>query len=161
MLNKFLKVTIPTIIMVNIAIAQDISSSAVPTKHNKTLTIGDIAQIQAGLGSIMIEFAHRFHIIYYAAKASNWNLAKYELHELIEAQEVAETTRPKYKRQLRSFENDYLSQLNNTIKEKNWDNFKLQYSKTTIACNNCHRSNGHPYIKYILPKKAPKYFNMK
>ena len=158
---RLLKLIIITSICIEYVDARDINKTIIATKHNKNLTLGQIAEIQPGLGSIMMEFGHRFYVAYYAAKAGNWELADYEIHELIEAQEVAETTRPKYKKQLKSFEDNYLSKLNNTIKEESWDKFKKQYTQTTVACNQCHKSNGHPYIKYILPKNPPKYLNMK
>ena len=37
-------------------IAEDINTTIIPTKHNKQLTIGKLAEIQPGLGTIMIEF---------------------------------------------------------------------------------------------------------
>ena len=75
--------------------AKDIDKTIIATKHNKNLTLGQIAEIQPGFGSIMMEFGHRFYVAYYAAKAANWELAAYEIHELIEAQEIAEVTRLK------------------------------------------------------------------
>jgi hypothetical protein len=160
MLNKLLNATLVTLLFGVFSHAKDIGEEIVPTKHNKNLTIEDIAEIQPGLGTVMIEFGHRFYITYYAAKAGNWKLAEYELEELIEAQEVAETTRPKYKKQLKDFEDDYLEKLEDAIEDKNFKKFKKLYTKTTKACNRCHKANGHPYIRYQLPKEAPKYLRM-
>ena len=160
MKNKFLKLTL-TLFMVSTSLyATDIKDSVVATKHNKNLTIGKIAEIQPGLGTIMVEFGHRFYIAYYGAKASNWELAKYELHELIETQEIAEATRPEYKKQLKEFEEKHLEKLIQTIETKNFKKFEFEYTKTTKACNACHVANGHPYIQYELPKEAPKYLRM-
>jgi len=141
--------------------ANDISKVIVPTKHNKELTISDIAKIQPGLGVVMMEFGHRFYIVYYAAKAKNWKLAEYELNELIEAQEVVEITRPKYKDALKKFENDYLKRLLSTIKAQNWKNFITIYELTTKACNSCHIKTGHPYIQYKLPKTPPLFLDLR
>ena len=135
--------------------AKDIGDSIIPTKHNQNLTLSQLAEIQPGLGTIMIEFGHRFYIAYYAAKEENWELAKYEIHELVEAQEIAETTRPKYVSQLKAFEDDFIKPLEETIKAKNWEKFSSQYDKTVIACNSCHTSTGHGFIKYKLPKNKP------
>ena len=140
--------------------AENINSTVVATKHNKQLTIGELAEIQPGLGSIMREFGYRFYIAYYAAKANNWGLAKYHIHELIEAQEIAEVTRPKYSKQLKLFEDNYIKKLRNSIEAKDWKLFKTRYTQTTNACNNCHKVNGHPYIQYQLPKEEPKYLRM-
>jgi hypothetical protein len=160
MKNKLLNIALATLLFGAISHAKDIKNTVIPTKHNKNLTIEDIAEIQPGLGTVMIEFGHRFYITYYAAKAGNWKLAEYELEELIEAQEVAEVTRPKYKKQLKDFEDDYLEKLEDAIEDKNFTKFEKLYTKTTKACNRCHKANGHPYIKYILPKNPPKFLDM-
>ncbi len=158
MQNKFLILT--TLIFTTNIIAEDINATVVLTKHNKQLTIGELSEIQPGFGSIMMEFGHRFYIAYYAAKANNWELAKYQIDELLEAQEVAEVTRPKYAKQLKSFEDDSIKKLQNSIEAKNWKLFKKRYDETTDACNSCHKVNGHPYIQYQLPEEPPKYLRM-
>ena len=160
MKNKFITISLAVLLFGTLIYAKDIKNIVVPTKHNKNLTIEDIAEIQPGLGSIMIEFGHRFYITYYAAKAGNWELAEYELEELMEAQEIAEVTRPKYKKQLKDFEDDYLEKLKDATEDKNFTKFEKLYTKTTKACNRCHVANKHPYIKYQLPKEAPKYLRM-
>jgi len=160
MKNKFLLFTFVASICTTNMIAGNISDTIVPTKHNKQFTIGELAEIQPGLGSIMREFGHRFYIAYYAAKANNWELAKYQINEILEAQEIVEVTRPKYAKQLKSFENSSIKKLQNSIEKKDWKLFKQKYNETTTACNACHTANGHPYIKYQLPKKEPKYLRM-
>ena len=159
-MNKLLKLlTILSICAVS-SYAGDMSKTVIATKHNANLTLGQIAEIQAGLGTLMIEFGHRFYVAYYAAQAGNWGLADYEIHELIEAQEVAEATRPKYTEELKAFEHGVLAKLQKTIKAKDWKQFEVKYEETTKACNTCHAKNGHPYIQYKLPKEAPKYLRM-
>ena len=160
MKNKFLLFILATLVYTTNMIADNINDTIVPTKHNKQLTIGTLAEIQPGLGTIMREFGHRFYIAYYAAKADNWELAKYQIHELIEAQEIAEATRPKYAKQLKSFEDGSIKRLQNSIEAKDWKLFQQKYSETTTACNACHKINGHPYINYQLPKEAPRYLRM-
>ena len=160
MLSKFIKSALLILMLSGAVFAQNFDKTVVATKHNKDLTIGEIAEIQPGLGTIMMEFRHRFYIAYYAAKAKNWELAKYELHELIEAQEVAETTRPKYKKQLKSFEDSSIEKLQEAVKEKDWKSFEKRYAEATKACNACHAANGHSYIRYKLPKQAPEFLDM-
>ncbi|OQX56936.1 MAG: hypothetical protein B5M52_08350 [Helicobacteraceae bacterium 4484_230] len=160
MIGKLLKPVLLLLIFGGVVFAQDPGKTVVTTKHNKSLTVGEIAEIQPGLGTIMMEFGHRFYIAYYAAKAKNWELAKYELHELVEAQEVAETTRPKYKKQLKDFEDSSIEKLQEAVKEKDWKSFEKRYAEATKACNACHVANGHSYIRYKLPKQAPEFLDM-
>ncbi len=111
--------------------------------------------IQPGLGTVMIEYGNRYYIMYYAAKAGNWDLAKYELKEAMEIQEVGETTRPSKAAMLKSFEKSYLDPLDKAIDAKNWNTFKTAYNNGVEGCNNCHAATGHPYIKYALPSTPP------
>lgn len=52
--------------------ASNTSDTVIPTKHHPHLTLGQIAEITPGMGTIMMEYSHRFYIAYYAAKAGNW-----------------------------------------------------------------------------------------
>jgi len=158
--NKILTLIFATLLSTDFIYAGDSNETVVPTKHNKKLTLSTIAEIQSGMGTVMMEFGHRFYVAYYAAKASNWELAKYQIDELIEAQEIAEATRPQYAKQLKAFEDGAITNLQKSIEAKDWKLFQERYTETTNACNACHASNGHPYIHYQLPKEAPKYLRM-
>ena len=158
--KKLLKLTAMLMIASASLSAQNLADAVVPTKHNKELTLGELAEIQPGLGTIMMEFGHRFYVAYYAAKAGNWELAQYELKELSEAQETAEATRPKYAKQLKAFEHTAFKKLQDAAAAGKWELFAKRYAETTNACNACHKVNGHPYIQYRLPKEAPKYLRM-
>lgn len=63
-----------------------------------------LADIQPGLGSVMVEYSNRAGNVYYAAQSGNWELAAYQLNEMTEIQEVAETTRPARAKALQAFE---------------------------------------------------------
>src|SRR5262249_49185828 len=53
-----------------------------------------LAEIQPGMGTVMMEYSTRYTNMYYAAKGGNWDLAGYQMKEALEIQEVGETTRP-------------------------------------------------------------------
>ena len=135
--------------------AKSISSQVVPTKHNKNMTIGQVAEITPGLGTVMIEYGHRFYIAYYAARAGNWDLAAYEIKEQTEIQEVGEITRPGHADELKAFEHSYLDPIVKSIQAKDWNSFTANYAAAVDGCNNCHVGTGHGYIKYRLPTRAP------
>ncbi len=124
------------------------------TSHG-TLTLSQIAEIQPGLGTVMIEYGNRFYTMYYAAMNGNWDLASYQLKEALEIQEVGEYTRPARASSLKAFETAYLDRLNNTINARDWNGFQAAYNNTVDGCNNCHAGNGFPYIKYALPQNPP------
>jgi hypothetical protein len=111
-----------------------------------------LAEIQPGLGTVMIEYSGRYTNMYYAAKGGNWGLADYMLKEAREIQEVGETTRPGRASSLKAFEQAYLDPLEKTIKAKDFKAFKTAFNRGIQGCNGCHASNGFPFIKYQLPK---------
>ena len=108
----------------------------------------------------MIEYSHRFYIAYYAAKAGNWELAKYELHEMLEIQEVGEATRPEYVQALKAFEDTYLNKVEESVQSKKWKDFDVAYKKAVVGCNACHTTSGHAYIRYKLPDTPPRLLDL-
>lgn len=124
------------------------------TKHG-ILTLGQIAELQPGLGTVMIEYGNRYYVMYYAAKSGNWELAKYQLKEAREIQEVGEATRPERAPLLKAFEGSYLDQVDKAIDAEDWSQFEMAYNKGIEGCNSCHAATGFPYIKFTLPPNQP------
>ena len=86
----------------------------------------------------MIEYARRFAQIPRAIDAGNFDMSKYQLDEMIEIQEVAETTRPARAPLLKTFEHDALGVLNAAILAKQRDNATGAWKSAAAACNACH-----------------------
>lgn len=116
--------------------------------------LNTLAGIQPGLGTVMIEYGNRMGNMYYAAKAKNWGMAAYQLHEAVEIQEVGETTRPKRVRLLKAYEDKSLKPLARDIVNQDFAAFQKDFSATTAACNACHKGTGHGYIVYELPSQS-------
>jgi hypothetical protein len=114
-----------------------------------------LAELQPGLGTVMIEYANRFTTMYYAANGGNWGMADYQLKEMREIQEVGETTRPGRAKMLKSFESDNLDKLAETIKGKDLKKFNATFKETVTECNGCHVANDFAFVKYQLPKVSP------
>jgi cytochrome c553 len=125
-----------------------------------TLSLEKLSAIQPGMGTVMMEYGHRFWTLYYAAKAGNWDLAAYQLHEQLEIQEVGEATRPKYAAKLKAFEATHLAKLEKAIEAKEIKAFERAYADATRACNRCHEETGHGYIHFTLPATPPPMLRM-
>lgn len=110
-----------------------------------------LAEIQPGLGTVMIEYGARYTNLYYAAKGGNWDLAAYQLKEAREIQEVGETTRPQRAARLKLFEKMYLGPLDEAIKTKDFAKFDAAFKAGIGGCNGCHAGQGFKYIRYELP----------
>ncbi len=114
--------------------------------------------IQPGLGTVMIEYANRYSRLHFAAKAGNWDMAKYQLDEMIEIQEVGETTRPGRAPLLKAFEDGYLKALDQAIAAQDAAAFDKAFAATTDGCNACHAGSkganwkSYQYVKIQIPK---------
>lgn len=109
--------------------------------------------IQPGLGTVMIEFGNRFSRLYFAVKAGNWDMAKYQLGEMIEIQEVGETTRPARAPMLKAFEDGFLTPLDKAIDAKDAQAFDTAYTAVVGGCNACHTaSSGSNWKSYQFVK---------
>jgi hypothetical protein len=119
-----------------------------------TLTdqINALANIQPGLGTVMTEYSTRYTNMYYAGKGGNWDLAAYQLKEMLEIQEVGETTRPVRANALIVFENQFLNPISDAITAKDVNAFKTAFNNGIHGCNDCHAGQGFPFIRYQLPK---------
>lgn len=114
-----------------------------------------LAELQPGLGTVMIEYSHRFSTMYYSAKGGNWPMADYQLKEMREIQEVGETTRPARAGALKAFESAGLDKLEATIKAKDFKKFNAAFKEAADGCNGCHAASGFGFIKYQLPRSSP------
>jgi hypothetical protein len=117
-------------------------------KGNTEEKLKSLAEIQPGLGTVMIEYSNRYTNAYYAAKGGNWDLASYRIKEAREIQEVGETTRPERAQALKGFEKNYLDSLDEAIKAKDFKKFDAAFKLGMQGCNTCHTGQGFPYIKY-------------
>ncbi len=152
--NQDIKINIPTQTPPSPAPTINPAELNITTSHGN-LTLQQIAEIQPGLGTVMMEYANRFWSMYYAAKSSNWDLASYQMKEALEIQEVGETTRPGRAAALKAFEASILVPLNNTINAKDFSAFQTAYNTTVDGCNGCHAAAGFAFIKYSLPPNPP------
>ncbi len=119
-----------------------------------------LAELQPGLGTVMMEYSTRYTNMYYAAKGGNWDLAAYQHKEALEIQEVGETTRPARAAGLKAFETAYLVPLDAAIKAKDFGAFEKTFKEGIQGCNGCHAAQGFPFIKYSLPGTPPAPLSM-
>ncbi len=131
--------------------------SLVDDKFNKVDRTLALWNIQPGLGTVMIEYGNRLSRMYFAAKAGNWDMAKYQLDEMVEIQEVGETTRPGRAPALKAFEDGYLAALDKAIVAQDSKAFDASFAGAVDGCNACHAAStganwkSYQYVKIQVP----------
>ena|GEM_PF-488257 len=113
-----------------------------------------------GLGDYMTTIQLHAGKLWFAAKASNWELAEYELDELKETMEAAkglnaEKNGVKISGVLDSVLQTQVTQLAESINRKNPAEFQKSYDETLSACNGCHTEAGYKFIHIVRPIAPP------
>jgi hypothetical protein len=113
-----------------------------------------------GLGEFMTTMQLHVSKLWFAAKASNPELAGYELDELREAMEGAKSLHEvkngvNVSNVLDSVLQTQIAQLAKSINRKNHNDFQKAYDETLSACNGCHEESGRNFIHIIRPTIPP------
>jgi hypothetical protein len=117
-------------------------------------------QLAPGLGEYMSTIQLHAAKLWFSAKASNWELAAYELHELEETMETVtklnvEKNGVKISNVMDAVLKTQINQLEESIKSKNYSAFQKSYDETLSACNGCHTESGHKFIQIVRPSAPP------
>ena len=130
--------------------------------YSETLTKKEVTipPYSPGLGEIMGYIQLRHAKLWFAGINNNWDLASYELGELREGFENAQTYQPEFKGKpikeiINPLTNPALNSLNEAINKKDLNGFKLAFNKLTQACNTCHQSTGYKFIQIQIPNSLP------
>ena len=148
------------------SVKQDSERVAADFNHMKDslevlhLVVDSLRAQVPGLGECMTTIQLHIAKLWFAGQASNWKLAKYELDELAEAMEAAESLHARRKDVdisvvLRSVRLTQVPLLERSLVKKNLHVFGDAYSQTLVACNGCHRPAGYEFIHIVTPNREP------
>lgn len=117
-------------------------------------------ELAPGLGEYMTTLQLHTGKLWFAAKAGNWELAAYEIHELEETMESVkklnvEKNGVNISGVLDSVLKTQIAQLEDAIERKSQAEFHKAYEETLSACNGCHTESGHKFIQVIRPTAPP------
>ena len=129
------------------------------TKHG-TLTVDEIAAMQPGMARLMEEVSRRYWVLYYAAKAGNWDLARYMEKEAEKILKTASVVRPKYREDIAAFLRDRLGPIVTAIDRKDWTGFDAAYRRGIEDSNMYHDKYNKRFIRFRLPDHPPEWFDL-
>jgi len=122
---------------------------------HREMTLEEVAVIQPGLGRIMPQIGERAWKLYYAAKAKNWPLAKFQWKEIKELMELGAFTRPKYEESLTKFMAENWSGVGKALEKEDFGAFAEAFQKAIEQANAYHELKEKPYIRWKLPDQPP------
>jgi hypothetical protein len=129
------------------------------TKHG-TLSVDDLAAMQPGMARLMDELSRRYWVLYYAAKAENWDLAGYMEKESEKILKTAAVARPKYRDDIAAFVRDRLGPIVAAIGAKDWRSFDAAYRRGIADSDMYHDKYNKRFIRFRLPDHPPEWFDL-
>jgi hypothetical protein len=129
------------------------------TRHGE-LTLDQLAEMMPGMARLMGEISDRYWLLYYAAQAGNWELARHEFSEMRKALQMAGIVRPKYRESLDGFAAEKLTPIEEAIRAKDRAAFEPAYQASIEAANELHVEFGYPYIVWQLPETPPPHLRL-
>ena len=112
------------------------------------------------IGDIMIMLQIRHSKLWFAAAASNWELADHELDELKEGFEDVERFYPTLHEVsvapvIGALNEREIAELGQAIAARDRVKFAVAFDKLTAACNACHQVTKHAFIVIQQPISPP------
>lgn len=128
-------------------------------KHGP-LTVDEIAEMLPGGARLMDELAHRYWVLYYAAKGGNWDLAAYMERESEKVLAILAKVRPKYAADLAVFVEEQLGPIAAAIESKDWAMFDAAYQSSVDASDDYHAKYNKSFLRFRLPDHPPDWFDL-
>jgi mono/diheme cytochrome c family protein len=119
-----------------------------------------VLEFRPAMDDLMTMLVQPRHIkLYYAGQAKNWTLAGFELNELRGALARIGRTIPTYRKisvdeAVAAIFAEKVKAVDAAIKAADPAQFTAAYGEMTAACNACHLSLEHPFLKITVPDAA-------
>ena len=109
-----------------------------------------------GFGEFMSGIQVHHAKLWFAGINNNWELADFEVHEIMESLEDLQKfqTERKETRSLPML-SPALDSVNNAIEQKDPARFKSSYILLTATCNNCHKAVNYSFNEVKIPETPP------
>lgn len=119
------------------------------------LSADELAMVQPGMAEIMPLIGARIWKCYYAGKAKNKQLAKFQLKESVNLMEKGVVLRPKYTDNMYKFIEEEVAALQKVIDDENWDAFEEAFQAMVDAGNAYHEVYDKGFLVWKVPSDPP------
>ena len=113
-----------------------------------------------GLGEFMTATQLRHAKLWFAGKENNWDLAAYEIDEIMEGFEDAEKQFSTHDgipvaEMIKANIDPAVEELRKAVGAKSRTKFAVAFDKLTSACNTCHTGANKQFIRIQRPTSSP------
>jgi hypothetical protein len=122
--------------------------------------LSDLGHLLPGMAEVMPLVGERIWKCYYAGKARNKPLARFQLSEAVNLMEKGSILRPKYAEDMDIFINDSVAALRKYIEDEDWDGFERAFSTMVEAANANHEKYDKGFLRWKVPEQPPPDLDM-
>jgi len=125
-----------------------------------TFQLSDLGPLMPGMAEIMPLVGQRIWKCYYAGKARNRALARFQLKEAINLMEKGAFLRPKYVDNIDKFVNEECAAVQKAIESEDWDAFETAFAAMVEAANAYHELYDKGFLRWKIPSEPPPDLDM-
>ncbi len=119
------------------------------------LTLDELGMVQPGMARVMPEIGARIWKCYYAGKARNKPLARFQLKEAVNLMEMGVLLRPKYTDNMYKFIEEQVERVKQDIDKEDWDDFEAAFEEMVDQANAYHELYDKPFLRWKIPSEPP------
>jgi hypothetical protein len=119
------------------------------------LSTQQVIQLQPNLARLMPEIGNRLWRAAFAARASNWPLARWQLSEMRKLFVICMTTRPKYGTDIGTYLEEETEPMLCAVEHEDLQAFERVLEDAIDAANEFHRRWNKGFITWQLPDTPP------
>jgi hypothetical protein len=125
-----------------------------------SFALSDLGHLLPGMAEVMPLVGERVWKCYYAGKARNRTLARFQLSEAVNLMEKGAILRPKYADDLESFISEHVALVRKCIEEEDWENFESAFAAMVDAANANHEKYDKAFLRWKIPEQPPPDLDM-
>jgi len=124
------------------------------------LTLEELGMVQPGMARVMPEVGARIWKCYYAGKAKNKPLARFQLKEAVNLMEMGVLLRPKYMDNMYKFIEEQVERVKQSIEKEDCDDFEAAFHDMVDQANAYHELYDKPFLRWKIPEQPPPDLDM-
>jgi hypothetical protein len=120
-----------------------------------SIQLSDLGSLLPGMAEIMPLVGGRIWKCYYAGKARNRTLARFQLSEAVNLMEKGAILRPKYAESMDTFLNESVAVVRKCIESEDWDGFEAAFANMVEQANANHELYDKSFLRWKVPGEPP------
>jgi hypothetical protein len=126
----------------------------VPIKGG-SFSLSDLGSLLPGMAEIMPLIGERIWKCYYAGKAENKPLARFQLAEAVNLMQKGAILRPKYDENMEKFLTEKVEPVRSAIDAEDWAAFQTAFDAMVDSANAYHEEYDKGFLRWKVPSQPP------